>query len=421
MTDKLNAGQEQAASDFLGFLVTDEPTFTLSGGAGVGKTTLVNHLIGNMGDYNGVLEVIGRKGFNDIMVMATTHKAAEVIGKRTGMESTTVHKAMGLVIENDFSNGRTKIKKGREHRVIENSLLIVDEASMADTPLLDAISSSTMHCKIMFIGDKRQMAPICEPISPVFADPKNIHYLTEPMRNRGSPDLMALCQQLEETVDTGVFKPMRPVPGVIEYLNDGQMKQLLDQEFLCAAPESRILTYTNNRCLQYNNHLRFVMNLPGQFQVGEQLVSACTVRTDHGSISPEQEVTVTDVSSPVINPILHSEYGYDVETYQLVTNRGVFYQPSNPAFVQGCIKQATKDKNWQAYFFMKEALSDFRMPHASTMYKAQGSDYRNVFIDLADIGACHNADQVARMLYVGVSRATDRVYFYGKLPARYAG
>ncbi len=421
MTVPLNAGQAAVADAFLGFLVTDEPRFTLSGGAGVGKTTLVNHLLGSMNDYNAVLEVIGRKGLSEIILSATTNKAAEVVAKATGRDAGTIHSTMGLVIENDFSNGRTKIKKGGRHRIIHNALIVVDEASMADSPLLKAMEESTVNCKFMFVGDRRQMAPIYEPISPVFANPQNIHYLTERMRNRGAPALMALCDQLELTVDTGVFKPMAPVPGVIEYLDDAQMQMLLNQEFLCAQPESRILCYTNNRVLQYNSHLRYSMNLPGQFQPGEILVAGCTVRTDHGSVTPEQEVTVIETLSPVVNPTLYHEYGIEVETFQLNTSKGVFFQPTNPGYLRGCIKQAASDKNWQAYFFMKEALSDFRMPHASTVYKAQGSDYKNVFIDLGDIGTCNNADQVARMLYVAVSRATERVYFYGKLPKKYAG
>ena len=421
MTIQLNKEQEQVAQEFLGFLLTDEPEFTLSGGAGVGKTTLVNHLIGSMGDYNAVLEVIGRKGLKDIIVTATTNKAAEVIGSATGMDARTVHNAFGLVIENDFSNGRTKIKKGRNHTVIHDSLIIIDEASMEDTPLLNAIYSSTVNCKLMHIGDRRQMAPIYEPISPVFANPKNIHYLTQRMRNRGAPALMALCDQLEQTVDTGIFKPMLPVPGVIEYLDNRQMEAMLNQEFLTPLPDSRIMCYTNNKVLQYNSHLRFAMGLPAQFQVGEIAVAGCAVRTGTAGVNPEQQVTIMDVSAPVINPDLHANYGYEVETYGMHTSRGYFCQPTNSAHLQQCIKHAAAQKNWPAYFFMKEAIGDFRMPHAATVYKAQGSSYQNSFIDLADIGACHNADQVARMLYVAVSRAQERVYFYGKLPPKYAG
>ncbi len=419
MTIQLNADQEQAASDFLGFLVTDEPEFVLSGGAGRGKTTLVKHLCGELKDYNAVLEVIGRKGLTDILMTATTHKAAEVLADATGQKTSTIHSALGLVIENDFATGRTKVKKGSRHSVLENNLIIIDECSMVDSALRKAIRESTMHCKIMYIGDKRQMAPIYEPISPIFDGSLPIHHLNIPMRNNTVPELMALCDQLELTVDTGVFAPIKEVPGVIEYLDDTAMAAMMHTHFSTDQPNCRILCYTNNRVLQYNNHMRFIRNLGAQFGVGEILVAGNAVRSDYGSINPEQRVTILDSLSPVVNPDLHGQYGYEVETYQIQTNRGTFFQPTNPGHLQMCIKHAAKEKNWPAYFFMKEKLADFRMPHASTVYKAQGSSYPAVFIDLKDIGSCNQPDQVARMLYVAISRAQFRVYLYGQLPEKY--
>lgn len=423
MTITLNKDQEQAASDFLGFLVTDEKRFTLSGGAGVGKTTLVNHIIGSMGDYNAVIEVIGKKGLKNILVTATTNKAAEVIGEATGTDAVTIHNALGLVIENDFSTGRTKIRRGSKHHIVEDSLIVVDEISLIDTPLLNEIEASTMNCKFLFIGDKRQLAPIYEPISPLFTNPRQIAYLNQRMRMRGSPALEALNQQFEDTVDTGVFKPIVEVPGSIEYLDDYAMQQHMRTHFLGLALDSRILCYSNNRVLQYNNHLRFEKGLTGQFSTGEVLVAANAVRNPHigGSINPEQKITVFNVDNPCINEVLYKNFNYEVETYRIDTERGSFWQPTDYAHLQRCIKHAAKEKNWQAYFFMKECIADFRMPHACTVYKSQGSTYQSVYIDLADIGKCNNADQVARMLYVAISRAKEKVYLYGKLPAKYGG
>lgn len=424
MTIKLNKDQEKAASDFLGFLVTDEPRFTLSGGAGTGKTTLVNHIIGSMGDYNAVLEVIGRNGLSSIRVTATTNKAAEVIGSATGFtDSTTIHGALGLVIENDYATGRTKIRRGSKHAMIENALIIVDEISLIDTPLLNEIEASTYQCKFLYIGDRRQLAPIYEPISPLFKNPQNIAYLTIKERMKDSPALEALNVQMENTVDTGVFKPIIEVPGVIEYLDDTAMAHHLRTQFLVPEPDSRILCYSNNRVLQYNNHLRYEMQLGNQFSTGERLVAANAVRNPHlgGVINPEQWVTVQGVDQPCINEYLYQNFRYEVEIYRVDTQRGSFWQPTNYAHLQACIKHAAKQKNWQAYFFMKECIADFRMPHASTVYKSQGSTYRTVYIDLADIGNCRDPDQAARMLYVAISRAQERVYLYGKLPAKYGG
>lgn len=419
----LNADQTKAKDEFLGFLVTDEKRLTLSGGAGTGKTHLVNDLIGSMGDFNAVLEVIGKKGLKDIHVTATTNKAAEVIGEATGIEATTLHQKLGLIIENDYQTGRTKIKRGSKHTILENSLIVVDEISLIDTPMLNEVEASTLNCKFLFIGDKRQLAPIYEPISPLFVNPQNIVYLTERMRMRGSPALEALNQQMEDTVDTGIFKQIVAVPGEIEYLDAKGMEAHLRTHFLTPEPTMRVLCYSNNRVLQYNNHLRYELGLSGQFTTGERLVAASAVRNPHigGSINPEQWITVLNVDMPAINEYLYQNFRYEVETYLVNTGRGSFWQPTDHGHLQRCMKHAASNKDWQAYFYMKECIADFRMPHAATVYKSQGSTYPAVYIDLEDIGKCNNADQVARMLYVAISRAQSRVYLYGKLPAKYGG
>lgn len=423
MTQILNEGQKEAVERFFGFLVTDETNFILSGGAGTGKTTVVKHIIGNLNDYNAVLEVIGKKGLKDILVTATTNKAAEVIGDTVNIPGKTIHSALGLTVYNDFNTGRTTVKRGKQSSIIYDSLIIIDEISMIDTPLLTEIMKCTVNCKFLFIGDKRQLAPIFEPISPLFNNPSNIIHLTERMRVRDSPALEALNQQLENTVDTGVFKHIDAVPGVIEYLSDAQMEQHLNNKFLVPKPESRILCYSNKRVQQYNSHLRYALNLGNVFTVGEHLVAANAANgiNDISKVRPEQHIQVLGIGNVHVHEQLYKEFGYEIEVYEVSTGIGNFWQAVNYEHLTQCIKHAAKEKNWLAYFYMKEGIADFRMPHAATVHKSQGSTYPEVYIDLADIGSCRSADQVARMLYVAISRAQHRVYLYGKLPDKYGG
>ena len=76
-------------------------------------------------------------------------------------------------------------------------------------------------------------------------------------------------------------------------------------------------------------------------------------------------------------------------------------------------------KKWPLYFQYKDEWLDLRPAYASTVHKAQGSTYTTVFMDLSDIGKCNIASDVARMLYVSISRASKQVYLYGDLPSKY--
>jgi len=85
------------------------------------------------------------------------------------------------------------------------------------------------------------------------------------------------------------------------------------------------------------------------------------------------------------------------------------------------LKVLSKQKDWHNYYTVKEFFADLRPPHASTVHKSQGSTYKKVFIDLVDIGANHVSEEVARMLYVAITRASEEVILYGDLPYKYQG
>ena len=78
-------------------------------------------------------------------------------------------------------------------------------------------------------------------------------------------------------------------------------------------------------------------------------------------------------------------------------------------------KLFAKDKNWQAYFHIKDYWADMRPIHALTCHKAQGSTYKEVFVDLNDIGLNKNWQEVARLAYVAITRASDKLHVFGSI------
>src|SRR5690606_25117534 len=94
----------------------------------------------------------------------------------------------------------------------------IDEYSMIDSELKRIIHEGTHKCKIVYVGDHCQLNPVMESKSPIDRFSLPFYELTEPMRNAGQSALIDLCKQLRETVETGVFKPIQIVPGVIDHL-----------------------------------------------------------------------------------------------------------------------------------------------------------------------------------------------------------
>jgi len=187
----LTQDQHNALEKLSLFLESEAHAFVLKGYAGSGKTTLLKGFV----DYLQAIE-------KEYQLMAPTGRAAKVINQKTGFESTTIHKGIYSFEE------LHEVKKGEEENdvsffyqykirnnpQVHNSVLIVDEASMASNILNegeffrfgsgqllnDLISYSrllndTNSTKIIFIGDSAQLPPIGMNFSPAL----DVNYLRD--------------------------------------------------------------------------------------------------------------------------------------------------------------------------------------------------------------------------------------------------
>ena len=349
-----------------------------------------------------------------------------MLSRAVGRPTKTVHSFFNLVLKDDYKTGQTVITKNRNWEIHKNLIIFVDEASMIDTELWKAIQEGTMNCKLVYVGDRHQLAPVLEDLSPVYKHHSPLVELLEPVRNAGQPALMAICNQLRRTVETGVFEPIQQVPGVIDQLDGQQMQDEIYQAFHAQTHDARILAFTNKRVVDYNAHIRAIRQLPDSYQPGELLVNNTVYHHKTGHLSVEMGVTVKRNHGPSqITIDTKHDVKLDVERLDLEDDFGNIINnvpiPTNRAHFTDLMKYYRKCKNWSQYFQLKNNIADLRPRDAATVHKSQGSTYDTVFIDLGNIGTCNATSQVARMLYVAFSRAKHRVCLYGDLPAKYGG
>lgn len=423
---QLTRDQEAAAAAFTHFMTTDETEMVLSGGAGVGKTTLLKHFM-QLKDPTLICRLAGIEPIVDWELTATTNKAAEVLQEATGREAGTIHSFLGLKVYNDYDTGRTKITKGRNFKIVQNTLIVVDEASMIDRTLRSFIREATMNCKILYVGDHCQLAPVGEEVSPVFVDVENRNYLNEIVRSANTPAITALALQLRETVETGVFRPIQGVPGTIDFL-EPTSAELAIRHYFVDHPElgenARILAFRNRQVVDFNTYIRQARNLPPELVVGDDVI-ACNAGkyTDRNSmlrIEQPLEVLVVGAKYPM-DLVLNTGERTAVQVQSITTDCGTLQIPVDRLHWQAMIKYCAKIKDWPNYYKLQEEIADLRPREACTVHKSQGSTYHTVFVDLTDIGRCNIPSQVARMLYVACSRPTDRIFFIGRLPPKYGG
>jgi len=424
----LNQGQEAVAKEFFDFLLDPNSTeFGISGPGGVGKTFLMSHLIDDtLPAYTETCYIMGVKPmYEEVVMTATTNKAAEVLARATGRPTSTYHSFQGLTVKNDFKTGESNVIPSKSFTIKRNKIIFIDEASMIDRQLLKYAREGTHNSKLVFVGDADQLLPVKESKSPVYSGNIPTHYLTQQMRT-DNPELKALHQQLRDTVEgkTG-FLPIKCVPGVIDWVSDSEMEQLVLDHFT-QVTDSRIVAYTNDQVIRYNNYIREANGHVGEYKVGEKLVSNSAVKLgveDRLSIEQELEIIDQDSATRMIKVVGNIEL--EVRDSSINTGySGIISDvpvPTDPDYFNQLVKWLGKDKNWEPYFRLKESIPDLRALHACTVHKSQGSTYDTIFIDATDLSSCRQPDMVARLLYVAVSRARKRVVFYGELAQKYGG
>ena len=115
----------------------------ITGGPGVGKTTIVNSII----------RILDVKGI-EVRLAAPTGRAAKRLSESTGRTATTIHRLLEVSAENgSFSRN--------EENPIECELLIVDEASMIDVPLMAAlVRAIPARSALLLVGDVDQLPSV---------------------------------------------------------------------------------------------------------------------------------------------------------------------------------------------------------------------------------------------------------------------
>ncbi|MDI1448926.1 ATP-dependent RecD-like DNA helicase [Polyangium sp. 6x1] len=115
----------------------------ITGGPGVGKTTIVRAILS-------LFDLAG----HTVRLAAPTGRAAKRMSEATGREATTLHR----MLEFDPKERGFLRKKGR---AIEADVIIVDEASMIDLPLCDALTQALGDgARLVLVGDVDQLPSV---------------------------------------------------------------------------------------------------------------------------------------------------------------------------------------------------------------------------------------------------------------------
>ncbi len=124
-------------------LALKSKVLVITGGPGVGKTTLVNS----------ILKIISAKQAK-ILLCAPTGRAAKRLSESTGLEAKTIHRLL------EFDPKAGGFKRNRDN-LLETDILVVDEASMIDTVLMNQLLRAIpTSAALLLVGDVDQLPSV---------------------------------------------------------------------------------------------------------------------------------------------------------------------------------------------------------------------------------------------------------------------
>ena len=184
---QLAASQQEAVEQALASKV-----LVITGGPGVGKTTLIN----------AILQILAAKRLR-IQLCAPTGRAAKRMAEATGLEAKTIHRLL------EFDPASYGFRRNSD-LPLECDLLVVDETSMVDVPLMASLLAAIPpEAALLLVGDVDQL-PSVGP-GQVLADAINsgalpVTRLTEVFRQAASSRIITTAH----AINGGTIPDLRP-------------------------------------------------------------------------------------------------------------------------------------------------------------------------------------------------------------------
>ena len=124
-------------------LALTSKVMVITGGPGVGKTTIVN----------AILRILAAKGVK-LLLCAPTGRAAKRMTEATGLEAKTIHRLL------EFDPAAVGFKRNADNP-LDCDLLVVDETSMVDVPLMRALLKAVpSSAALLMVGDVDQLPSV---------------------------------------------------------------------------------------------------------------------------------------------------------------------------------------------------------------------------------------------------------------------
>jgi exodeoxyribonuclease-5 len=439
--------QDKLISGLASFIMDNNPdkVFLIKGYAGTGKTTVVSALV---------------NAFHKLKIksvlMAPTGRAAKVLSSYSKKSAFTIHKKIYRQKSSKDGFGVFVLDKNLH----SNTFFIVDEASMISNQsndisvfgsgrLLEDLVKYVYNdksCKLILIGDTAQLPPVGIDISPALDENQlkslgfdvDLYELTQVVRQSSDSGILMNATNIRNQLVNEKYEfpklDVESVPDIEKISGSDLIDTINDAYDRDGFEDTIIITRSNKRANQYNSGIRSqILWREEEISVGDLLM---VVKNNYFWLEDNEKadfIANGDIAEIIRIKKYHEQYGfrfadvtlnlidYDIEidckiildTLNINTaalgsddNKQLFYN-----IMEDYNGEKTKKKQYEGVkndeFF--NALQ-VKFSYAITCHKAQGGQWKNVFLDHGYVTDDMMDKGYIRWLYTAFTRPTQKLF-----------
>lgn len=425
----------------------DGSIFILDGYAGTGKTSLIA----------AVVRALRTMKIRTIL-LAPTGRAAKVMSHYSDQKAYTIHKK----IYRQKSLADIDSKFTLDFNKEKDAVFIVDEASMladysadgsqfgSGSVLDDLISyiRQGSRCRLIVVGDSAQLPPVGLDRSPAL-DPRHMsvygeviyELLDEVVRQDQQSGILFNATLVRCMLEAGIIDiPMFDTSfGDVDSLEGGEILEAIQDAYnKYGMEQTLIVTRSNKRANRFNEAIRrHVLYAEEEIGSGDLLM---IVKNNYYYTEREKECPVDFIANGDTALLSRIRRFEDLYGFRFAEARLTF--PDYEDLELSCqilldtlssdTPSLSREQNSRLFYAVAEDYADLptkakrykevrenrffnamqvKFAYAVTAHKAQGGQWRCVFIDKMLFGEEEMTRDLMQWLYTAITRATERLYF----------
>jgi exodeoxyribonuclease V alpha subunit len=354
----------------------------ITGGPGTGKTTIIKSIVKL---YQELYKKSKSEMIEEVSLLAPTGRAAKRMTETVGLKASTIHRFLKW-------NKETNKFKVNEHNKVDTKLVIIDEASMIDTYLLDSLLKGLYYdTKIILVGDYNQLpsvgsGQILKDL--IESNMFNVVELSELYRQKENSNIITFA----DDINRGIYNlSLFNKEDDLTYISCDSYNLIDKFSELCYSYQD----YDPNELIILAPMYKTINGIDNLNLIAREIFNP---KSDD-----KEEMMIGDIKYRELDKVILLINMPDDDVYN--GDIGIICE------IDKFNNEIYIDFDGNIVKFNKSKFTNFKLGYVTSIHKSQGSEFKVVIMILLNE---FNRMLYRKLLYTGVTRAKKNLYLLGE-------